>query len=122
MGYRSNVAAVFYAVKQEDFPLIKLWLQENFPMETFNDEVRWFSKGMVFECDNVKWYDDYDDVKAFGAAANKFIEVFCTDANDTPQGAYEFMRIGEDYEDIAVEREGDHDWLLECNRSIGTTV
>ena len=33
MGYRSEVAAVFYAADVKDFATIKLWLDDNFPMK-----------------------------------------------------------------------------------------
>ena len=64
MGYRSEVAAVFYAADVKDFATIKLWLDENFPMKEGGENIRWFNKGMAFQADNVKWYDGYPDVQA----------------------------------------------------------
>jgi hypothetical protein len=79
MGYRSDVAALFYATEEKDFPVIKLWLEENFPMDAFKENIRWFDRGMVFRDTHVKWYPDYEEVKAFDEAVSKFIEMFCKD-------------------------------------------
>ena len=120
MGYRSDVAAVFYVSKVEHFPMLKLWLQENFPMGTFHDNIRWFDRGMVFECENVKWYDSSPDVQAFDAAQGKFIDLCNAEVSEgTPTFNYEFIRVGEDYNDVEVEREGiDYEYLLEVSRGV----
>ena len=117
MGYRSDVAAVFYAADKKDFSVIKLWLDENFPMDTFKENIRWFDKGMVFQDTHVKWYPDYDEVKAFNAAVEKFVEMFC---EDNALGAVEIMRVGENYDDIETDEYGDYEGLLELNREIVT--
>jgi hypothetical protein len=118
MGYRSDVAAVFYATDKKNFPVIKLWLQENFPVEMFKNSIRWFDRGMVFEENNVKWYPDYEDVKAFEVAREKFVELFCNDLKGAVKGAVEIMRVGENYDDIEYDEYGDYEGVLECERSI----
>jgi hypothetical protein len=123
MGYRSDVAAVFYAADKKDFPVVKLWLQENFPVEMFKDSIRWFDRGMVFEEDNVKWYPDYEDVKAFEAARENFVEMFCEEeGNSNVKGAVELMRVGENYDDIEHDEWGDYEGILECVRSIRVDI
>ena len=118
MGYRSDVAAAFYAVDVKDFPVIKLWLQENFPKE-FEESITWFDRGMVFHETEVKWYDDYEEVKAFEAAREKFIDMFCKDEHEgAVSGAFEFMRVGEQYDDVETDYCGDYDNLLELIRTI----
>lgn len=117
MGYRSDVAAVFYAADEKDMPVVKLWLDENFPMDTFKESLRWFDRGMVFYEDNVKWYDDYEEVKAFDAAVKKFIDLFCKEESIT-RGAFEIMRVGEEYNDIESDCYGDYDNLLDLKREI----
>jgi nitrogenase molybdenum-iron protein alpha/beta subunit len=117
MGYRSDVAALFYAADKKDFPVVKLWLQENFPVEMFKNSIRWFDRGMVFEENNVKWYDDYEDVKAFEVAREKFVDMFCIESNGA-KGAVELMRVGENYDDIEHDGWGEYEGLLECERSI----
>ena len=122
MGYRSDVAAVLYVTNKDDFPVLKLWLIENFPVKEFEGDVRWFDRGIVLECDDVKWYDDSPDVKKFNNAAQAFIDLFCTDQDEVPEGAYEFMRIGEEYEDIESISQGSCAYFLDCSRSIGIGV
>lgn len=118
MGYRSAVAAVLYVTDKTRMPELKLWLTENFPVEHFGEDIRWFDRGMVLECDDVKWYDSFSDVQKFNTAVEAFIDMFCVDNKEVFAGAYEFLRIGEDYTDIEDRREGDCDYLLECNRTI----
>ena len=120
MGYRSDVTAVFYVSKVEHFPMLKLWLTENFPMDTFHDNVRWFDRGMVLECEDVKWYESFPDVKAFEVAADKFVELCNAEVSEgTPTFNYEFVRIGEEYEDVEVVREGIAcEYLLEVSRGV----
>jgi hypothetical protein len=124
MGYRSDVAAVFYVNKVEHFPVLKLWLDENFPIKEFDENIRWFDRGMVFECENVKWYDSSPDVQAFDAAQGKFIDLCNAEVSDgTPTFNYEFIRVGEDYNDVEVEREGiDYEYLLEVVRNISIDI
>ena len=124
MGYRSDVAAVFYVSKEEHFPMLKLWVTENFPIEEWDEHIRWFRKGMVFDCSDVKWYETYPDVQKFEVAVNKFIDL-CNDevGEDTPTFNYEFVRIGEDLDDVDVVREGiNYEYLVEVRRSISVEV
>jgi hypothetical protein len=125
MGYRSDVKAAFYVKDVKHFPMLKLWLTANFPMEQLGGSVRWFDRGMMFEEECVKWYDDYEDVKAFDAAVDKYLElVNAVKANDdTPTFLYEFVRLGENYEDIITEYEGfDCECILGVTRSITCEV
>ena len=124
MGYRSDVTAVFYVSKVEHFPVLKLWLDENFPIKEFDENIRWFDKGMVFECPDVKWYGSFPDVKAFEFAADKFIELCNAEViEDTPTFNYEFVRIGEELDDVEVIREGiDSHYILEVSRNITVEV
>ncbi len=122
MGYRSDVTAAFYVKDAKHLPVLKLWLTENFPMDTFSNEIRWFDRGMVFECGGVKWYDDYEDVKAFDTAVEKYHGLLYMDVphgDDPPVFCYEFVRIGESYDDVDTQYEGDAcEWLLGVDRSI----
>lgn len=128
MGYRSNVAAAFYVRDAKHLPMLKLWLKEHFPMEQLGGCVRWFDRGMVFEEECVKWYDDYEDVKAFDAAANKYVQLVedfdnAPEGSDTPVFCYEFIRVGENYEDIDATFEGYYcEQLLGVSRNITCEV
>lgn len=107
--------------------MLKLWLTENFPVDTFHDNIRWFDRGMVFEERNTKWYDDYDEVKAFNKAVEDYQELI-EDFNNSPvegQPAfnYEFIRVGESYDDVTDEHYGEHcEFLISVHRSINVEV
>lgn len=124
MGYRSDVAAAFYVKDVKHLPVLKLWLDENFPMQEFGDCVRWFDRGMVFEDGNTKWYSDYEDVKAFDAAVERFKGLIYMDASeDTPRYNYEFVRVGENYDDVDTEYDGDDcEFILGVSRAITCEV
>lgn len=104
MGYRSDVAAVFYVSTAKHFPMLKLWLTENFPMREFEENIRWFDRGMVFKCEGTKWYGDYPEVKAFDTAVESYEELVKdfddSQVEDQPTFCYEFIRVGESYDDI----------------------
>ena len=124
MGYRSDVVAAFYVSKEEHFPVLKLWLDENFPTKEWDDNIRWFNRGMIFECGDVKWYESYPDVRAFETAQDKFVELCNAEVSEgTPTFNYEFVRIGEDYDDVDVAREGiAYECLLGVTRAISVEV
>ena len=119
MGYRSNVTAIFYA-EEKDWPVIKLWLDENRPdsiihEEDFKGYQRGNLRGYYLEYEDVKWYDIYPDMQDFNSYASKYIVLFC---NEGSTAAYEFVRIGENYEDIEVQREGEYPYVLEVERKV----
>lgn len=120
MGYRSEVAAAFYVTKKENFPALKLWLDENFPIEEFKHEITWFSRGMLLHCHDVKWYDSYAEVVKFDKAVDMFRDVILDD-NKLDAG-YEFVRIGENYDDIETYEGGAPQCLITVNRSISIDI
>lgn len=125
MGYRSDVKAVFYVKEAKHLPILKVWLTANFPMQEFEGSIRWFDRGMVLSEESVKWYDDDPDVKAFDAAVKKYLRLMDGDytSNDFPVFSYEFVRLGENYDDIVTEYEGvDCECLLGVSRDITSEV
>lgn len=125
MGYRSDVMAAFYVKDAKYLPILKVWLTANFPMQEFEGSIRWFDRGMVLSEESVKWYDDDPDVKAFDEAVKKYLRLMDGDytSNDFPVFSYEFVRLGENYEDIVTEYEGvDCECLLGVSRDITSEV
>lgn len=118
MGYRSDVAAAFYVKDVKHLPVLKLWLDENFPVDIFHEDIYWFDKGMVLRCENVKWYDSYTDVKAFDAAVQKYLELVKSpeEGDDVPVFSYEYVRVGENYDDVETYYDGDN-----CQYKLGVT-
>jgi hypothetical protein len=117
MGYISDVAAVFYAEK-EDFPMLKLFFKENFPYDDFGQCVEEFDShyaGFKFICEGVKWYESSNDVNKFNEFVGRFNDLI------TDQGQpwhYEFCRVGEEYNDIEFERGRNTACLLDVSRTI----
>lgn len=109
MGYRSAVTAVIYG----DEEMLTAYMTKE-KLEHGDKSVFAYFKGqlkrieipftkaplhaLLLEQDHVKWYDDYDDVKAW----HRFME-------DCPNHDlnYEFIRIGEDHDDIQQEQDGE---------------
>jgi len=126
MGYRSAVEAVFYTRNEEEWPILKLYIDENFPR---NEELRecltpikannaW---GYHFMCDDVKWYVSYDFVREFNDFAHAFVGFAeSKEGADAKQlsWAYEFVRLGEEANDIEEERSDNADYILHVTRDI----
>lgn len=119
MGYRSDLKAVFYTTDKEAWPVLKLYVDENFPEDLKGDLQVIQGKhitGYMFEGEGWKWYDSYPDVQAYNRFASNFLEL--ADADDGPLWCYEFARIGEDYEDLEINRSDKATYVLEFSRSI----
>ena len=104
MGYRSEVTAIFYCHNQDDYPSMKLFVEENIGgtfKEDITEEESNERKYIKFYLEDVKWYDSYSDVIQF----NEFIKAFVELADDDESKltwAYEFVRFGEELNDIEV--------------------
>lgn len=122
MGYRSEVKAVFYTCDKEQWPALRLFVDENFPEEfKYCLGVIGSSSycGYVFSCEDVRWYDGYPDVQAYKKFVAQYTELVenAEDGHELPW-VYEFIRIGEDTEDIETEGAGNCDYVLQVKRSI----
>lgn len=120
MGYRSEITAVFYTHEKDEWPLLKLFVDENFPkdladcLEEESEEPRktW---GFVFRVHDYKWYDSYPEVQAFYEFEERFQAM---DKHQDGTWHFEFVRIGEDYTDIE-HRSSDHStFILETVRRV----
>lgn len=115
MGYISDVAAVFYSEK-EDFPMLKLFFKENFPYDDFAQCIEEFDRhytGFKFVCEDVKWYENYSEIKKFDEFVKKFNALV---VEQKQPWHYEFCRIGEDYDDIDFTRGENSPCLLSVSR------
>jgi hypothetical protein len=120
MGYRSDLMAVFYAPK-DNAPMLKLYVDENFP-EDLAGELKPIDNGRhagyMFEGRGWKWYESYPEVVAFNRFVANFLEL--ADGEDASERAwaYEFVRIGEDSDDVE-ETYSDHShYLIRISRAI----
>jgi hypothetical protein len=120
MGYRSQVKAVFYTEDKEKWPVLKLYMEENFPKEWSLELIESSHYyGYVFSAGDIKWYESYPDVQAFDAFVDAYRNLIDSESS-TLSWAYEFIRIGEDTKDIETDSEGNCSYLLTVSRQIET--
>ena len=118
MGYRSDVTIVMYPKRKEDFAALKLYADETFPDKFEVHERDEGDKYLLLEIDSIKWYEGYEEVDVYTRAFSKWDTMF-EDEYEPEQGSifhYEFVRIGEDYEDIVYDRSVDSDMILNIER------
>jgi len=105
MGYRSDVTVVMYPKNANDFALLKLYVDENLPDQFEVCEADTGLKYLLLEIDSVKWYEGYEEVDVYTRAFSEWNTMFRDEAD--PEGEplfhYEFVRFGEDYEDIVKD-------------------
>lgn len=118
MGYRSDVAVVIYGdarTNDENYALVKTLMNTAFKdvFTEFESNAEWHDNARVleFKFESVKWYENYPDVGRFMAMLDKIGEI---------EGLnYEFMRVGEDTEDIEHKSAGEYsEYFLSVTRSI----
>lgn len=134
MGYRSNVDVVFYVPNESEtaYGLLKLWFDENYPHAEAKNE--WDASidydeenlAILVSYQDVKWYPSYEHPqrveKAFNDIDNMLEE---QDLTGTEQGpditpfdiAWEFVRIGEEDQDIEMRVSENAEYVITLNRS-----
>jgi hypothetical protein len=127
MGYRSDVTIVMYPKRKEDFNMLKLYVDETFPDEfevhEDNNRIEGF-RYLMLEFDSIKWYEGYEGVDVYTRAFSEWDTMF-RDEYEPESGTlfhYEFMRIGEDYDDIVYDRSVDSDMILGVDRNAYVNV
>ena len=102
MGYRSKVAFIISFKDKEtlDNYLAPRLLDENLKNDRENfSRIAWDDASVMYYSEEIKWYDEYEDVRALTKLYKGVIEA---------GGAYRFIRVGEDDRDIDDES-GDSD-------------
>ena len=119
MGYRSDVHALFYTTEKEDLPVLKLYMDENYPKDFLPEpkyvegEYLW---GYEMVCGGVKWYSGYEDVQEFDAFKTKY-QALIDEQEGSRRWKFEFVRVGEDTDDIEREQH-DSEYVLSVRRII----
>ena len=127
MGYRSNLMALIYpdACASEEqmlekYEQLKVLMGTTFKEvvdEYFGSCMTWMEEECVlkFDISDVKWYPSYPDVQMF----EKMVEAF---DGDVPGYCTEFVRVGEETEDVEERHAGDNNQyylsvrrLIDCN-------
>jgi len=134
MGYRSDVTIVMYPKRTEDFNMLKLYVDETFPdkFEVHGDDNRIEGfRYLMLEFDSVKWYEGYEGVDVYTRAFSEWDDKFFDESeeqdednagNYAPIFHYEFMRIGEDYEDIVYDQSEGSEVILGVDRNAYVNV
>lgn len=132
MGYRSTVMAAFYVNTIEDKQAdalqgLRAWYtlkkgeceaQDKSSADFLFPSFREVERGYVFEVEDTKWYDSFEEVQMFDALADSFKAAFIEDRGHEADHGYEFVRIGEEDDDIQREEDGTCDYVLYVQRSI----
>jgi hypothetical protein len=117
MGYRSDVTTLIYGdgLSQEKYDLLKTLMNTTFKgvYDEFEANAEWHDhkRALEFRMENVKWYESYSDVQNFMQMLN--------DIGDMSGLNYEFIRVGEETDDIEQLQNGeDLRYALSVSRSI----
>jgi hypothetical protein len=130
MGYRSDVMVLIYpdVDKQEDeaatYEQLKMLMGTTFKdvADVFGEDMTWYDDEHVlkFAIEDVKWYPSFSDVQSFEAMLHTLrgydddgIKGYCT----------EFVRIGEDSDDLEETHTGENNqYYLQIRRTIECNV
>ena len=119
MGYRSDVAVVIYGDGRdaEKYELIKTLMNTAFKdvLIDFKSNAEWHDNAhtnvLEFKLEDVKWYDNHPEVQRFMHMLDEI--------GDIEGLNYEFLRVGEDADDIESKSEGQYiEYILSVTRSI----
>jgi len=119
MGYRSDVTVLIYPDNDEQnaerYDTLKVLMNTTFKLtyEEFESNFEWLDRHRVlkFATESVKWYDSYPDVRGLHSMMDAI--------GDMEGYNYEFMRVGEDYDDIEQNQRGnDLQYHISVSRSI----
>ena len=127
MGYRSDVTMIMYpsADHRDKFAALKLYVDETLP-----DEFEVIGEGdrRYLHCyiDGVKWYDSYEEVDTYSKLFSEWDEMFADPDDPSAKKGwqadtifqYEFLRIGEDYEDVEYHQSYGADHALNMSREV----
>jgi hypothetical protein len=135
MGYRSEVDVVFYVHNDSDttYPLLKLWFDANYPHTEARDE--WDAEidydeenqAILVSYQDVKWSSTYEHPQRVDKAFDD-IDKLLDDQSLTPVKeddpdavpfdiAWEFVRLGEDDDDIETRASENADFVIAVNRT-----
>lgn len=133
MGYRSDVKIAFYLTHGTSdtpptkanpllpFAALKLWFDETYPVkdakEGWGATIDYGDNYILVSYQDVKWYDGYEHPNNVSEAFEKFSAAFHSDARDH-RAQYEFVRIGEEYDDVQLEGSSYNDHRIAVERSM----
>ena len=122
MGYRSDVAYIFYVTDAGNYPALKLWFDENYPhkeaVDEWGAEIEYKEKDGVFVTYNdVKWYPSYEHIQAVKAVVSNFEAAFDTEVEHCV-ACWECVEVGEELNDIISDGSTYNNSRLNVRREI----
>lgn len=118
MGYRSDVVALMYGKENtpENTAIIKEFIRQRVTPELMEhfDFDGW---GVEFMAEQWKWYESDDVIKMLEKLFKEYQDTFCEGGYES-QYAYEFIRVGESYDDIETHEAGCGQGRLRVDRRI----
>jgi hypothetical protein len=98
-------------------------VDENFPKsEELREGLKPIKANNVWGChfiaDNVKWYESYPEIQEFNEFVVKFNQLLMENERARPSWAYEFVRLGEQSDDVEEERSDNAEFILCVRREI----
>ena len=125
MGYRSSVVCLMYGNNDiGDNTIVKEFVRSRVEAysgeasEHVRDAFDYSGWGVKFECQDWKWYDSYPDVQFLEQLFDEFEELVIGDDASNTSYALEYVRVGEDIEDIDQRFRGAHEGRLDVDRVI----
>jgi hypothetical protein len=110
------------AAKYEQLKVLMATTFKELVDEHFGGNMTWMHKESVlmFNMEDVKWYESFEDVQLF----EQMMEAFNPDSSDDIPGyCTEFIRIGEDAEDVEQRQTGsNNEYYLQVRRSIDCNI
>jgi hypothetical protein len=124
MGYRSDVRAHVYPARvtgdpdntvaaADGYARLKVIMNTTYKefMEYWEENFVWNDNNQFldFSMNYVKWYDNYPEIKTFMSFLDEIAEL---------DFQYEFIRLGEDSNDVETQASVESDGLLQVRRDI----
>ena len=118
MGYRSDVAYVIrFATEEQRDTFVELVKHRNddWTQAILECETEYVQPIITFETSDVKWYSDYEDVRAHNALMEWAVELY-------PESGWRIIQLGEDgQEECNVGGDADDLWeYLYTSHSLNT--
>ena len=128
MGYRSSVVCLMYGNNDiGDNTIVKEFVRSRVEAYTskrvevgnyIRDAFNYDGWGVKFECQDWKWYESYPDIIFLEQLFDEFEELVIGDDRSETSYALEFVRIGEDTDDIEERMRGAIEGRLYITRCI----
>lgn len=120
MGYRSNVICLMYSASRDDNDSTKGIIKEFIRQRVTPELFQYFNFdgwGARFEAEDWKWYDGYADIDSLMKLFDEYAETFCEGGYESKY-AFEYVRIGESYDDVEMIERGGYQNRLYVSRLI----